>query len=200
MRHLRTLTDAVEHHRDRPFLIDAQNGGAVLTYGEAHALATNVGAELRRRGLAHGDRLGVALPNSVDLALLYLGALYAGVVVVPLGTGFGRRELRSILERARPAQVVTGATPDAALADAAGAVGVALTQLDPRSAAQPPTTAGARSTASPRATSSRSTSPRGPPARRAASATGSRTSSPTRSATRPRPASAPSTGSTTTCP
>jgi acyl-CoA synthetase (AMP-forming)/AMP-acid ligase II/kynurenine formamidase len=137
MRHLLTLTDAVERYRERPFLIDAQNGGAVLTYGETHALATNVGAELRRRGLARGDRLGVALPNSVDLALLYLGALYAGVVVVPLGTGFGRRELRSILERARPAQVVTGATPDAALADAAGAVGVALTQLDVRGVSTP---------------------------------------------------------------
>jgi long-chain acyl-CoA synthetase len=137
MRHLRTLTDAVERHRERPFLIDAQNRGAVLTYGEAHALATNVGAELRRRGLAHGDRLGVALPNSVDLALLYLGALYAGVVVVPLGTGFGRRELRSILERARPAEIITGATPDAALADTAGAVGIALTQLDPRAVAPP---------------------------------------------------------------
>ena len=137
MRHLLTLTDAVERHRDRPFLIDAQNDGAVLTYGEAHALATNVGAELRRRGLARGDRLGVALPNSVDLALIYLGALYAGVVIVPLGTGFGRRELRSILERARPAQVVTDTSPDAALADAAGAVGVALTQLDPRAAAPP---------------------------------------------------------------
>ncbi|MET0604780.1 MAG: AMP-binding protein [Baekduia sp.] len=137
MRHLRTLTDAVEHHRERPFLIDAQNDGAVLTYGEAHALATNVGAELRRRGLGHGDRLGVALPNSVELALLYLGALYAGVIVVPLGTGFGRRELRSILERARPAEVITGATPDAALADAAGAAGVPLTQIDPRGAGAP---------------------------------------------------------------
>jgi long-chain acyl-CoA synthetase len=137
MRHLRTLTDAVEHHRDRPFLIDAQNGGATLTYGEAHLLATNVGAELRRRGLTQGHRLGLALPNSVDLALLYLGALYAGVVVVPLGTGFGRRELRSILERARPAEIITGASPDAALADAAGAVGVALAQLDPRTVAAP---------------------------------------------------------------
>jgi arylformamidase len=137
MRHLRTLTDAVERHRDRPFLIDAEKGGAVLTYGEAHALATNVGAELRRRGLARGDRLGLALPNSVDLALLYLGALYAGVVVVPLGTGFGRRELRSILERAQPAQIVTGATPEAALTDAASAVGVALTQLDPRTGGAP---------------------------------------------------------------
>ena len=137
MRHLRTLTDAVERHRDLPFLIDAQGSGAVLTYGEAHALATNVGAELRRRGLARGDRLGLVLPNSVDLALLYLGALYAGVVVVPLGTGFGRRELRSILERTQPAQIVTGETPDAGLAEAAGAAGVPLTQLDPRAVSAP---------------------------------------------------------------
>src|SRR4051812_40077921 len=103
MRHLRTLIDAVERHHDRPLLIDGQVGGATLTYGEAHGLAANVGAELRRRGLARGDRLAVALPKSVDLALIYLGALYAGVVVVPLGTGFGSRELRAILERARPA-------------------------------------------------------------------------------------------------
>jgi arylformamidase len=137
MRHLRTLADAVERHRDRPFLIDAQADGAVLTYGETHALATGVGAELRRRGLGHGDRLGLALPNSVDLALLYLGALYAGVVVVPLGTGFGRRELRSILERARPSEIVSGDVPDGALAEVAGAVGIPLSRLHPRSAAAP---------------------------------------------------------------
>jgi arylformamidase len=135
MRHLRTLTDAVERHHDRALFIDAQAGGASLTYGEAHTLATNLGAELRRRGLRAGDRLALALPNSVDLALTYLGALYAGVVVVPLGTGFGRRELRAILDRAAPALLLAPA--DAPVTADAAEAGIAVAQLDPRACAPP---------------------------------------------------------------
>lgn len=134
MRHLRTITDAFEQHGDRPLFIDAQGGGATLTYAQADALARNAAAQLRRHGLRPGDRLAVGRPNSVDLALLMLGALYAGIVLVPLGTGFGRREVRSILRRAQPSLVVADDGPVTAIA---AELGLPTTALDVRTAAPP---------------------------------------------------------------
>ncbi len=101
MRFLRALADASERHAHRPFLIDAASDRAT-THGEAWSAAHALACDLRRRGLRPGDRLALSLPNSPELAIAYMAALQAGIVVVPLGAGFGRRELRSILDRARP--------------------------------------------------------------------------------------------------
>ena len=105
MRHLRSFLDVVERAPDRPFLVDVQ-GGRTFSYGEMHAAAGAAAAELRRRRARRGDRIAISLRNSAELAALYLGALQAGVVAVPLGSGFGRRELRSVLSRSAPALVL----------------------------------------------------------------------------------------------
>jgi acyl-coenzyme A synthetase/AMP-(fatty) acid ligase/kynurenine formamidase len=88
------------------FLIDAQ-AGRRLTYAEADQTVGAAAADLLARGLAPGDRVAISLPNSLETAVLYLAALYAGLVTVPIGVGFGRRELRSILDRTRPKLLVT---------------------------------------------------------------------------------------------
>jgi malonyl-CoA/methylmalonyl-CoA synthetase len=106
------LQETIARRGDAPFLIDARSG-RTLTYEEVAALASGIAGELRERGLGRGSRLALDLPNSLELAAIYLGALTAGVVVVPLGSGFGRGELRSILSRSRPDAVFTaGAATD----------------------------------------------------------------------------------------
>src|SRR5829696_1510082 len=120
MRFIRQLIDSVEQGGDRTFLIDAQSGRE-LSFAELDRRATAVAAELRRRGLRAGDRLALGLPNGADLAVVYVAALSAGLVVVPLGSGFGARELRSILQRSRPRLALAGGHPR--LGDAAGEVG-----------------------------------------------------------------------------
>lgn len=100
------LQTVVRDRADEVFLIDAATGRS-FTYAEIDELAGGVAAELELRGIGSGERLALDLPNSPELAVVYLGALYAGVVAVPLGSGFGRRELRSILERSKPAGLLT---------------------------------------------------------------------------------------------
>lgn len=112
----------VDEHAARPFLVDGRTG-LTLTYAEASAQASGLAAALRDAGLEPGDRVLVDLPNSVELALLYLAAIYARVVVVPVGPGFGRREL---------AGVVAGATPSLAFADASSRVALACEQAGVR--------------------------------------------------------------------
>lgn len=99
------LSRTATQHADRTFLVDAQTGDAV-TFGEAHERALELAAGLAAEGLATGDRVVVALPNSVEHALLDLALLHAGIVAVPLGPGFGVRELRAIVEALRPAACV----------------------------------------------------------------------------------------------
>lgn len=86
----------IEEHAASPFLIDARDGQE-LSYREAHECACRLAGELAGSGLQPGSRVIVSLPNGVPLALLFLASLYAGLTVIPLGPGFGIREMRSIL-------------------------------------------------------------------------------------------------------
>jgi arylformamidase len=101
------LTSAAERNASRSFLIEAATGRE-LTHGEAWGRALALARALHEHGLRRGDRLAVSLPNSLELALIYEAALLGGIVIAPLGSGFGRRELRDILSRAQPRLVLTG--------------------------------------------------------------------------------------------
>ena len=101
MQYLSTLVHSFEHRGEQPYLLEA-GGDRRLTYGEARRVMGGVAARLRGRGLGPGSRLGLGMTNSFELAALYLGALMAGVTVVPLAGSFGRRELQSILSRTPP--------------------------------------------------------------------------------------------------
>ncbi len=115
------LSAAIDSHAERPFLIDTADGRQ-LTHGESRSRALALAHALREQGLERGDRLAVSLPNGVELALVYQAALLSGIVIVPLGSGFGRRELRDILTRSKPRLALTGAEPQAltAVADDLG--------------------------------------------------------------------------------
>lgn len=101
------IAAVLERHADRSFLIDAASDRR-LTYAEARARAIALSTALGGAGVRPGDRLAVSLPNSTELAIVYLAALLGGTTVVPLGSGFGRRELREILSRVEPRVVLTG--------------------------------------------------------------------------------------------
>lgn len=91
------LLSVAETHAARTFLVEARTGSE-LTFGELHDSAHAVASELRRRGLRKGDRLAVVAHNSAALVRLYFGALYAGVVVVPVNPALVRAELQWIVE------------------------------------------------------------------------------------------------------
>jgi arylformamidase len=100
------LADIIDRNASRPFLIEA-TGNRELTHGEAYERALALAGALREDGVRHGQRLAVGLPNTTELALVYEAALLAGLVIVPVGSGFGRRALRELLTRTRPSIVLT---------------------------------------------------------------------------------------------
>jgi long-chain acyl-CoA synthetase len=80
----------------------------VLTWAELDSRVDQVAAQLRGRGLAEGERLGLALPNGLDFPIVYLGALRAGIVVVPVNPGYTGRELAHVLSDSGAVAVVGG--------------------------------------------------------------------------------------------
>ncbi|MFD1612663.1 AMP-binding protein [Sphingomonas tabacisoli] len=91
----------------RPALIEPS--AAVLSYADLLDRSGGMAAALREQGLKAGDRMVVQTSKSVEALLLYLAALRAGIVYVPLNPGYTRAELDYFLEDAEPGLFVDDA-------------------------------------------------------------------------------------------
>jgi acyl-CoA synthetase (AMP-forming)/AMP-acid ligase II len=80
------------HARERPshpaliqdYAEGVRQGLRRLTYGELDALMDRVAARLQREGVRPREAVAICAANSIEYAALFLGALRAGAVVVPL--------------------------------------------------------------------------------------------------------------------
>ncbi|HWC36050.1 MAG TPA: AMP-binding protein [Mycobacteriales bacterium] len=82
-------------------------GPTTVTWSELDREVDRCAAGLIARGCATGERIGILLPNSIDFAVSYFGILRAGMVAVPLNTGYTAIELGYQLADADVAIVVT---------------------------------------------------------------------------------------------
>jgi long-chain acyl-CoA synthetase len=88
------VREAAQRRPGAPAVVD---GDRRLTWGELDALVDRTAAGYAASGLVPGDRVGVQLPNGVDWLRAVLGALRAGLVVVPVNTAFTDPELEHVL-------------------------------------------------------------------------------------------------------
>ncbi|MGA8764874.1 MAG: class I adenylate-forming enzyme family protein [Candidatus Sulfotelmatobacter sp.] len=102
-----TVMDLVTRHESRTFLVDATTHREI-TYGEFHQHACALAAELRRRGVRKGDRVGIMVPNGCELAILYFACIYLGAVIVPVNPALSHGEVQFILSSCKPALLVVG--------------------------------------------------------------------------------------------
>src|SRR6202790_2737914 len=54
------------------------------SFADIHAEASRRGAHIAARGLVKGDRIALVIPDGDEFVLSFLGAIYAGVVPVPM--------------------------------------------------------------------------------------------------------------------
>jgi malonyl-CoA/methylmalonyl-CoA synthetase len=99
-------------------------GGASWTFGEVDALSARLAGVLRAHA-APGDRIAVQVDKSPENAALYLAALRAGLVYVPLNTAYTAEEIAYFLGDAEPAIFVCRPETEAGLAPVAARAGVA---------------------------------------------------------------------------
>jgi long-chain acyl-CoA synthetase len=92
--------------RDRADAPAVVAGEQRLSWGELDAQVDRVAAGYAARGLAPGDRVAVQLPNGVDWLRATLGALRAGLIVVPVNTAYTDPELEYVLTDSAAALLV----------------------------------------------------------------------------------------------
>lgn len=85
---------------DRPSVVLDGETPSSVTFAELDAQACRVAGALTARGLGVGDRIALLAANDLDFVAVYYGALYAGLVVLPLPTASSLLELRFRLEHA----------------------------------------------------------------------------------------------------
>ncbi len=90
-----------------------------ITWAALDARVDQVATGLLALGLSPGDRVGLQLGNTPDFPAVYFGTLRAGLVCVPLNTGYPGRELCSLLADSG-ASALVATEVGAALALAAG--------------------------------------------------------------------------------
>ena len=91
---------APAHHRDKVFL--APPGREAVTFAQAFDQAGRYAHVLARHGAKKGDRVAVQVEKSAENVFLYLACLRAGLVYLPLNTGYTASELSYFIGNAEP--------------------------------------------------------------------------------------------------
>jgi malonyl-CoA/methylmalonyl-CoA synthetase len=109
-----------------------KEGGRWWTAGEFDAATRRAAGRLRGAGLGPGQRVVWSTGSSVDSLAAHIGALRAGLVVVPANTAYGARELAHIVGDVRASGAIVDRPDQAAwVRDAApGALVVTTSALD----------------------------------------------------------------------
>ncbi len=102
-----------------------------LTSDELAERSHAVARRLLAAGMRAGERFVICAPSSAELVLAYMGALRAGLVVVPLNPGYTRAEVSRIVRDADPAGAAVADDEHAAwIREAAPAAGIAVTGIE----------------------------------------------------------------------
>ncbi len=81
------------------------------TYRELDHTVRCVAAGLLAEGLSEGDRIILRLPNTSDYALLFLGAISAGLVPIPISSQLTEREVLFLLDDSGASAIVQTVEP-----------------------------------------------------------------------------------------
>ncbi|HEV3227189.1 MAG TPA: AMP-binding protein [Acidimicrobiales bacterium] len=101
------ITDLAAADPDRPSITC---GNDEITRAQLESAANRLGRDLAARGVAVGDMVTIALPNSIEWFVAVAAAWKLGAIPQPVSARLPARELAAIVELADP-KVVFGAEP-----------------------------------------------------------------------------------------
>ncbi|SNR54409.1 malonyl-CoA synthase [Paracoccus sediminis] len=105
-------------------------GGERISYADLIARTGRMANALAGMGVKPGDRVAAQVEKSVQAIILYLAAVRAGAVFLPLNTGYTSSEIDYFIGDATPAVFVCDPAQVDALADAASRAGARIVTLD----------------------------------------------------------------------
>ncbi|GAA4908936.1 non-ribosomal peptide synthetase [Streptomonospora salina] len=103
----------VTAHPDAAALIGSEE---TLSFAELDDRAARIAGYLRAQGVRRGDRVGVCLERGPETAVLFLAAVYAGAVYLPLDPEYPDGRLAYMAEDSGMSAVLTTADPSDRLA------------------------------------------------------------------------------------
>lgn len=104
--------------------------GERISYADLIARTGRMANALVSLGVAPGDRVAAQVEKSVEAIILYLAAVRAGAVFLPLNTGYTPAEIDYFIGDATPAVFVCDPARADALKDAADRAGAKIVTLD----------------------------------------------------------------------
>jgi amino acid adenylation domain-containing protein len=105
---IRELIDRMARTQpDASFLISPETG-RVLTFRGLQEQASVLSTQLRQAGLEPGDKVAFLMDNGLFAAQLFLGAMYGGLVSVPLNVRAGVSQLSYVLDHCDAKVVFVG--------------------------------------------------------------------------------------------
>src|SRR5215218_7506257 len=115
----------------RRLAIETHDGGRI-SYGDLVARAGRLANVLVARGVKPGDRVAVQVEKSIEAVVLYLAAVRAGAVYLPLNTAYTLAELEYFVGDAEPKLVVCDPGKREGITPIAAKVGGKVETLDAR--------------------------------------------------------------------
>lgn len=113
------VSDAAARTPEAPAIIVADR---TVGWSELERLVRAVAGGLVARGLQRGDRVAVLVGNSPEFVYTYFGILRAGMIAVPINTGYTAREVTQLLEQSGAGLLVCDSARRELAAQSAGAV------------------------------------------------------------------------------
>ena len=114
---------------DQTICIEKESG-ATLTYGELAALSGRFAGFLASKGIGPNHRVAAKVEKSVEAVALYLAALRAGAVYLPLNTAYTPAETEYFVRDAQPTLIVCDPKEEADLRAIAAKAGGHVETLD----------------------------------------------------------------------
>ena len=90
---------------ERPYFTDfdgPDGSKRSWTYSQVNALVHQIADFMISEGIKKGDRIAVSGKNSPEWGMVYLAALYASAIIVPVDNGLYQREVENIVNTAEP--------------------------------------------------------------------------------------------------
>jgi malonyl-CoA/methylmalonyl-CoA synthetase len=106
--------------------------GVVITYGDMLSGSAQIANVLTARGVKAGDRVAAQVEKTPENLLLYLAALRAGAIYLPLNTAYTLAELEYFIGDAEPSLIVCDPAKQVGLSEIASRRGSAIETLDAR--------------------------------------------------------------------
>jgi long-chain acyl-CoA synthetase len=94
----------VKKHSDRVAVVE---GDRRVTYGTLELMVRSLSSFLRSRGIKHGDKVGIFLPNSIEFITSFFSVASIGAISVPINTAYKEKEIKFYISHSSSRIVLT---------------------------------------------------------------------------------------------